>query len=308
MSDLQLVRELTRRMRALEKSGAGAERNPVSPGSASGSDSWPKLPASAVDFPRGKAACPTKEWHWLPKERAVIEWLGRGSGSGAAALALAATCRDLPDGRALVVVDPQREFYPPAVAPWGVDLARVVVVRPERAAPAGGIADPSCVSTEALWALEQALRCRGVGAVFCRWGPLDDRAARRLQLASEHGGGVGVLVRPACYRRQPSWADVRLLVQPVECGMRRVEYGVENSAFRIPHSTFHSTPSLARRAGVSGSVNSATPGRRLRVEVLFRRGGEAGGTLEVELCDATGDLCVVPGLGGAASVQQAAGA
>jgi cell division inhibitor SulA len=285
MSDsrLQLVRELTRRMRALEKSGAGAERSPVSQ-------------RDRASLAGKLAACPTQELRdWLPKERAVVEWLAQGPGSGTAALALAAMCRDLPDGRALVVVDPQREFYPPGVTPWGFDLARVVVVRPGSAG-------------EALWALEQALRCRGVGAVFCRWGPLDDRASRRLQLAAEHGGSVGVLVRPACYRRQPSWADVRLLVRPMESEMRSVECGVENSAFHIPQSALHRIPSLARRAGVGGSVNSATPGRRLRVEVLFRRGGDAGGTLEVELCDATGDLRVVPGLGGAAGVQRAAGA
>jgi len=39
--------------------------------------------------------------------------------------------------------------------------------------------------------------------------------ARRLQLAAEQGGGLGLLIRPEAVRHQPSWADVRLLVEPL---------------------------------------------------------------------------------------------
>ncbi len=68
-------------------------------------------------------------------------------------------------------------------------------------------------------ALDQALRCPAVAAVVA-WpesldGKLDGRTFRRLQLAAEQGGGLGLLIRPESVRSQPSWADVRLLVEPL---------------------------------------------------------------------------------------------
>src|SRR5581483_5554752 len=53
----------------------------------------------------------------------VIEWLSAGEGAGAATLALAGTAGLLRGGGALVVVDGKGEFYPPAAAGLGIDLA-----------------------------------------------------------------------------------------------------------------------------------------------------------------------------------------
>jgi protein ImuA len=130
----------------------------------------------------------------------LIEWLSEGEGSGAATLAFAVTAELLRHGGALIVIDGEREFYPPAVAGRGIPLERTVVVQPR---------GPG----EALWALEQALRSRAAMVVFARIGASDDRILRRLQLAAETGGGFGFLVRPAICRKEPSRAETRWWVE-----------------------------------------------------------------------------------------------
>ena len=131
----------------------------------------------------------------------LVEWLVYGPGSGASLLALglahAAGCA----GARIVVIDSQLRFYPPAAAGLGIDPADLIVVRPRREA-------------DAMWALDQAIRCAGVGAVLW-WGhKLDSHHFRRLQLAAESSGSLGLFIRPHTVRREPSWAALRLLVEP----------------------------------------------------------------------------------------------
>ena len=47
-----------------------------------------------------------------------------------------------------------------------------------------------------LWSFEEALRCRGVACAVAEIDRLDLLASRRLQLAVEAGGGVGLVLRP----------------------------------------------------------------------------------------------------------------
>ena len=67
----------------------------------------------------------------------------------------------------------------------------------------------ACVSrTEALWAGEQALRTQGVGAVVIELdGGPDLQTSRRLQIAAEEGGGLGVVLVSG--RAQTSAAQTR---------------------------------------------------------------------------------------------------
>src|SRR5271169_294963 len=105
------------------------------------------------------------------------------------------------DGEApwLVWIAPPHEPYAPALAQRGIDLRRLLVVRPAGA-------------TEALWAAEQALSSGVCAAVFLWLKGTDDRWLRRLKLAAEAGGALGVLFRPERHRFEFSPAALRLLL------------------------------------------------------------------------------------------------
>ena len=155
----------------------------------------------------------------------LIEWVaGKGS---ADQLALLAARAALGEERVLIVIDDEESLYPPAAAALGIDLERLIVVRPGKAARHGAGAEsapakraaakrsksPAAASVETLWALEQALASRGVAVTFCRLQKLSARVFRRLQLSVERGGGLGFLIRPPTARGEPSWSDVRLGIE-----------------------------------------------------------------------------------------------
>ncbi|MBR0644607.1 ImuA family protein [Plastoroseomonas hellenica] len=94
--------------------------------------------------------------------------------------------------------------WPPGLARCGLTPANLILLRAEH-------------WSDALWAMEEALRCPAVaGALLAPdWEAdpadtqLDLTASRRLQLAAEAGGGVGLLLRPDIARPPPSAATTR---------------------------------------------------------------------------------------------------
>jgi hypothetical protein len=99
----------------------------------------------------------------------------------------------------LVWIAPPHEPYAPALAQQGIELGRLLVVRPPSA-------------TEALWAAEQALGSGVCAAVLLWLKGSDDRWLRRLKLAAEAGGALGVLFRPERHRFESSPATLRLMM------------------------------------------------------------------------------------------------
>ena len=98
-----------------------------------------------------------------------------------------------------VWIAPPYEPYAPALAQEGIELGRLLIVRPATA-------------TEALWAAEQALSSGVCAAVLLWLKGTDDRWLRRLKLAAEAGGALGVLFRPERHRFESSPASLRLLL------------------------------------------------------------------------------------------------
>jgi cell division inhibitor SulA/protein ImuA len=108
-------------------------------------------------------------------------------------------CQHRIDGEVpwLVWIAPPHEPYAPALAQQGIELSRLLVVRPASA-------------TEALWAAEQALSSGVCAAVLLWLQGTDDRWLRRLKLAAEAGGALGVLFRPERHRFESSPASLRV--------------------------------------------------------------------------------------------------
>lgn len=174
----------------------------------------------------------------------LVELLSVEAGVGTWTLALLLAQRVCGERKVLVVADTARCFYPPAAVNLGVDLARCIVVRPISVA-------------DAAMAMRQALECAAVGAAIGWLDPLNPPACRRLQLAAEAGGGVGLVLRPSAARATPSFAALRLLIAPV------------------PAPGFP---------------------RCLRAEVVRCRGGKVGQTFILEIDDATGHVRVPAGV------------
>lgn len=112
---------------------------------------------------------------------AIHELLDCGTRAAARSVALLAAGRAAEAGRWIFYIDTQQDFYPPAAAQLRVPLERLIVLRVSRRA-------------EALWAFEQSLRCPGVGAAVLPLRRLETQLSRRLQLAAEAGGSIGLLL------------------------------------------------------------------------------------------------------------------
>jgi protein ImuA len=132
----------------------------------------------------------------------------------------------------VVWCDGAGELFPPGLALLGVPLDRVLVLR----------------SSDELWAAAECLRCPAVAVCVAALPRLSRVQARRIQLAAERGGGVGILLRP---RQAVSWpyaAATRWLVAP-ERGKRNIQ--------------------------------------RWRIQLLHGHGGQAGQSILLEMCRET---------------------
>ena len=158
-----LISALRARIARMERAGAAEAL------AARGEDAVPLAPAIDAALP----------WGGLPRA-ALHEVLTAepGAATGFAALALARA------GGTVLWIAPDPDVWPPGMARFGLSPAQLVLVRATR-------------EQDALWAMEETLRCPAVGAALLMVpGELDLTAARRLQLAAEAGGVLGLLLRP----------------------------------------------------------------------------------------------------------------
>jgi len=272
-----LVSELQEKLRRWEEARrpAGAART------STGCDQLDRL------FPDGGVARGT-----------LVEWLAEGEGGGAMWLALMAARQACQEHGPLVVIDGRGTFYPPAAVMAGIDPQRLIVVR-------------VTLARDESWALDQALRSGGAGAVLCLTDRLSQRGARRLQLAAEAGGGVGFLVRPASVRGEPCWAEVRLLVEPcLGTGVRKWDGHLLPER---PEGCFAQKVPVPFSDGGKKGTNGQRAARCLAVEVLKTRGTLASELaeqkrLELEIDDETGIVRAVARLDPAAARRRWSGA
>ncbi|MDZ7643380.1 MAG: translesion DNA synthesis-associated protein ImuA [Woeseiaceae bacterium] len=164
-------------------------------------NAWQGLPTG---YPRLDEHLPGGGW----PRRSLTEILLTHYGSGELKLLMPALAmlsrprpaQDTADGAEagwLAWVAPPFQPYPPALLQWGIDLARVLIVRPR-------------AQRDALWAAEQALTSGNCAAVLLWSDAQDLTASRRLQLAAEQGGSWAIAFRPVQARGEPSAAALRL--------------------------------------------------------------------------------------------------
>lgn len=187
----------------------------------------------------------------------IIEYLRATSGCGASYLALAAASVALQAAadKYLVIVDSHQQFYPPALLSHQIALQQVIWVRPQN-------------QLDTVWTIDQALRTPSVAAVVADIENLDQREARRLQLAAQHGGGLGLLLRGLSARHQPSWAEVQWVVR----------------------SMLPARPPASHAPETMGGRLRADPMRQLEVHLARLRAGRAGMRLLLDLDANNGTL------------------
>jgi len=128
---------------------------------------------------------------------ALTEILSPHQGREALNLVVPALRRLSREARWIAWVAPPFQPYPPALRTCGINLARMLIVRPRN-------------DSEVLWSAEQALSSGTCTAVLLWPHVLDDQASRRLQLAAEKGGSWAIAFRPLSARHEPSAAALRL--------------------------------------------------------------------------------------------------
>jgi hypothetical protein len=136
---------------------------------------------------------------------ALIEILAPAWGIGELSLLLPAMRQLNRDGRWLIWIAPPFVPYAPALAGQGLDLQRTLVV------------DIPDSDTDRWWSMEKLLRHPGAGLVMAWPQRIQPVVLRRLQLAAEEGGTIGVLFHGLHGGSTP--AALRLAVAPADDGL-----------------------------------------------------------------------------------------
>ena len=120
-------------------------------------------------------------WGGLP--RACLHEVGAGDTSVAAAGFCAGLLARLATSGVVAWCGRTRDLYGPGLAAFGIDPARLIVVRARR-------------NIDVFWAMEEGLRSTALTAVLGEIDSVTPIALRRLQLAAEESGVTAVLLYP----------------------------------------------------------------------------------------------------------------
>lgn len=131
----------------------------------------------------------------------LTELLCDTPGIGELQLLLPAMKAVVDKGRYLFWIDPPFIPYAPALSQHGIDLSKLVIIRPD-------------TPREGLWALEQILRNQHCGIAMAWPKKLAANDIRRLQLAAEKTDSIAFLFREERCANQHSPAALRLKLKP----------------------------------------------------------------------------------------------
>ena len=100
------------------------------------------------------------------------------------------------DGAACVWISTQRKLFPASLCLFNADPERIIFMDVAR-------------EKDVLWIMEEALKCAGLAAVVAELGELSLIESRRLQLAVEHSGVTGFILRKDARKAASSVATAR---------------------------------------------------------------------------------------------------
>lgn len=189
----------------------------------------------------------------------LTELLCREPGIGELRLLIPLLQRLTQQRRFVILLAPPHIPYAPALASFGVQLDYLIVVQAAHAA-------------DRLWAVEQALRSSGFGALLA-WLPQQrtrPEHLRRLQLAAQSASGPVFLFRELAAQFEASPAPLRLLLLPrpaqqlsVQVLKRRGPVIAQPLLIKLPQpvSTFtlRAAPAPSQSEGVLSRVHTAPP-------------------------------------------------
>ena len=137
--------------------------------------------------------------------------VGAQVGHGGAATAFTAALlgrRQRETGRPVFWIAARESLCGHGLAAYGLEMGALILVR-------------ATSPVDAQWAMEEALREPGVGAVVGEIAELGLTASRRLQLAAEVGGVTGILLRPdTAEAASPNAATEKPQATPSACVTR----------------------------------------------------------------------------------------
>jgi len=137
---------------------------------------------------------------------AIAELMPAATGIGELSLLFPVLSRLARAGQCIAWIAPPYLPHAAALVQRGLPLERVWIIQTRGA-------------QESLWAAQQMLLCPAVGAVLSWPSQITDKNVRRLQLAAETGGSLGILYRPAQAARESSPAALRLRLEATADGL-----------------------------------------------------------------------------------------
>lgn len=158
-----------------------------------GRDSTRAIAIEASGFPELDAALPGGGW----PSGSMVELLPDEIGIGELRLIMPALARLTQGERHVAMISPPFIPFAAALSQQGLRLEHLLIIR-------------ALQPVDALWACEQALRCKSFGAVIAWPTAIKDREIRRLQLAAEAGHSIGFLYRAPTAAMEASPAAMRL--------------------------------------------------------------------------------------------------
>jgi hypothetical protein len=159
------------------------------------------LPVIPSGFPELDRMLPGGGWPLS----ALIEMLIPVWGIGELSLLLPMMQRLNREGRWLIWINPPFEPYAPALTGHDLDLRRILVIDVRNSEP------------DLWWSMEKLLRHPAAGLVMAWPRRVQAVVLRRLQLAAEEGGTIGVLFHREHTGSTP--AALRISLQPLESGL-----------------------------------------------------------------------------------------